>query len=402
MTISVLYIHHAGAFGGASRSLLEMIRAFPSDAVAPHLITPRGNVAEFAGRQGVPLIVTRGISQLDTTRFGHYRGLRWLLLLRELWLLPFTVAALFKAKARWKTIQIIHVNDVTALLPVIIAKLLFRKPVVVHVRSVLQTSGMPLRRRLLRYVILRYADKIVAIDETVKGNLPSEFAACVIHNGFALDLPATEAPATDLPPALTCPGFKAAMVGNLLPMKGLAEFMEAARLCTAKGLDIHFVIIGDNARKLSGLRGWLLQHLNFARDVRADIENFVQAHALGKHVHLIGFMPNIRDAYERISVLCFPSHLNAAGRPVFEAAFSKVPGIVAIERPPGDTIVDRETGLCVPAGDARALADAIEYFYTHPAERQRMGDAAYALACRNFDVRRNAAEMLDIYRGLAV
>jgi len=32
LAIHVLYVHHAGAFGGASRSLLELIGDFPREA----------------------------------------------------------------------------------------------------------------------------------------------------------------------------------------------------------------------------------------------------------------------------------------------------------------------------------------------------------------------------------
>ena len=394
-------MHHSGTFGGASRSLLEMIDALPKGTVVPHLITPKGNVAEFAARQGIALIETRGVAQFDCTRFGYYRGVRWLVLLRELWFVPFTVAALFKARARWKTIQVVHVNDVTALLPIVIGKLLFRTPVVAHVRSVLQTSGMPLRLRLLRGIVRRYVDCIIAIDETVKANLPDGFAATVVHNGFAVDSPLRTGTAVNLPAVLTRDSFKAAIVGNLMPMKGLHEFIEAARLCARKGLKIDFIIVGENVRKLSGIRGWLLKRLDFARDVKTEIEAFIQSHALSEQVHLVGFMPNIKDVYDRISVLCFPSHLDAAGRPVFEAAFSKVPSIVAIDEPRADTIVDHETGICIKPGDAPALADAIEYFYTRPTEQARMGKCAYELALRNFDIRNNAARVLDIYRKLA-
>ena len=53
MTLQVLYIHHAGQFGGASRSLLELIEGFPAGNVIPRLVTQRGSTAEAFSRRGI-------------------------------------------------------------------------------------------------------------------------------------------------------------------------------------------------------------------------------------------------------------------------------------------------------------------------------------------------------------
>ena len=76
--IHVLYVHHAGSFGGASRSLLELIRGFAPGTVAPRLVTQRGSVSRVFRQSGIEILESAGISQFDHTRFGHYRGKRWL------------------------------------------------------------------------------------------------------------------------------------------------------------------------------------------------------------------------------------------------------------------------------------------------------------------------------------
>src|SRR3954471_20869402 len=99
--LRVLYIHPIGAFGGASRSLLELVRSFPKGSVEPHIIVPRGSAADVFERNGLAVMRVRGISRFDTTRYGYYRGLRWLILLRELLFWPGTLCALWRAKGRW-------------------------------------------------------------------------------------------------------------------------------------------------------------------------------------------------------------------------------------------------------------------------------------------------------------
>lgn len=392
MPISVLYIHHAGAFGGASRSLVELIRGFPRGAVEPLVVTQRGSAASFFAATGAQVLETPGISQFDNTRFGHYRGLRWLVLLREIWYAPFTLAALLHARKLWKNVAIVHVNEVVALLAVVLAKRLFRKPVVVHVRSVQRASAGSLHARLVARVLERHASAVICIDRTVRTSLPAALPCEIVHNSFTPD--ALEPRRTDQQ------RLRVGLVGNLLPFKGALEFIEAARICRDRRLDVEFIVVGSNTRRLEGVRGRLLQAAGFARDVESELREFIDRHRLGDRVQLTGFVADVGRIYSRLDVLCFPSYLDAVGRPVYEAACYKVPGIVAMSNPQPDTFVHGETGLCIPSHDPAALADAIAYFHDRRSEVRRMGEAAYRLASEQFDARKNAERVLAIYRRL--
>jgi len=398
MQLSVLYIHHNGDFSGAQRSFLEMMNAFPINAVKPHVVIQKGRFAEFMKTMGVPVIEARGIAKFDNTQYGYYRGLRWLILAREIVSIPFTLIAMARARHKWKDIQIVHVNEVTALLPIILAKVFFQKPVVVHVRSVQQTRKAHLRIRLIKFVLMHFANKVIAIDETVKTSLPPGLDVQVVHNGFSIDTVKKHSGSIEDDLAkLPRRKLKVGMVGSLLQLKGVYDFIEAAKLCVDKNMDIDFIIVGDNPRKLDGITGALLKKLGFANDVKSDVEQFIQQKGLEAHVHLIGFSLNIEEIYKHLDVLCFPSHLNAVGRPVFEAAFLKVPSIVAITNPLADTMIDGQTGICIDPKNPSALAAAIEYFYSRPEEIIRMGEIANELAWKYFDIKKNALEVLNMY-----
>ena len=105
----VLYIHMTGAFAGGSRSLFEAVRALPKGEVQPLFVAPKGSVHDFFAGIG-EVVDAWGLSQFDNTRYSHYRGLRWLVLLRELAFLPSTFLALRRAHRRWKKVDLIHVN----------------------------------------------------------------------------------------------------------------------------------------------------------------------------------------------------------------------------------------------------------------------------------------------------
>jgi glycosyltransferase involved in cell wall biosynthesis len=398
LALRILYIHPIGAFGGASRSLLELLRGFPPGTVEPRLVMPHGQAAQLLEQEGFAVLTARGITQFDCTRFGHYRGLRWLILARELYFLPFTGWAIYRARRRWRDIELIHVNEITALFSALIAKALFRRPLVVHVRSVQQDRGMPLRRGLVARLLNRRADAVIAIDQTVRASLPESTDASIVHNGFTPGRDAEDPPAVaQLRQRLHDGSLRAGMVGNLLSLKGVFDFLEAARLSIAGGANVDFLIVGSNPRRLTGIKSAVLGLLGFARDVEADVDGFIAQHGLGARIHRLPFTPAISAIYRCLDVLCFPSHLDAVGRPVLEAAWFGVPSIAAVEDPRPDTFVPGATGVRVPARDPAALAATITQLASNRAEVRRMGDAARQLAQQNFDSRKNAQRVLEIY-----
>jgi glycosyltransferase involved in cell wall biosynthesis len=399
LALSILYLHPIGAFGGASRSLLEALRAFPVGEVRPRVIAPRGRAATVLEQEGYSVVKVLGVSQFDCTRFGHYHGLRWLILLREVFYVPFIVWGLLKARRMWRDIDLIHANEITALLPALLAKKIFRKPLVVHVRSVQQTEGIPLRRRWLLSLLRRYADAVIAIDQTVRASLPADLDVEIVHNAFAPDLHGeTPQAVAEAERRFHTESLRVGMVGNLLALKGVYDFLEAARLCIAANANMDFVIVGSNPRKLSGLRGALLARLGFARDVEADMARFIEKQRLEARVHRIAFTPEISAVYRSLDVLCFPSHLDAVGRPVLEAAWFGVPSVVAVDRPSPDTLIEGKTGLQVPARNPQALAQALLRLAEDRNGLRQMGEAARRLAERNFDGHKNALQMLEVYR----
>lgn len=360
MALRVLYIHLIGAFGGSSRSLFEAVRALPAGAVEAYFVTQRGSASEFFGQVGADVIESPGFTQFDNTRYGFYRGVRWLIALRELLYLPATVWTLWRARRRWGTMDLIHLNEFTGLIPMLIARRFFGAPAVVHVRSVARSDPSSLRTRWVNRILRTKTAAVVAIDENVRASMPMTLPVEVIHNGFTPtpERARDEALHTRLD-KLRTDSCKIGFVGNLLRVKGLYDLIEAARIVKAAGLDVEFVIVGENARNLDGLSGAILKRLGFAQDVRGDLERLIEQYELADSFHLVGFTKDIQRVYQRIDVLCFPSHYDAPGRPIFEAAFSGIPSIVAVREPRPDTLIHGVTGLAVPPGQPQALAEAI-------------------------------------------
>jgi glycosyltransferase involved in cell wall biosynthesis len=397
--LKVLYIHMTGAFAGGSRSLYEVVRAIPAGEVEPLFIVPRGSVHGFFSGLG-EVIEAAGISQFDNTRYSYYRGLRWLVVLRELAFIPSTLIALLRARKRWKHVDLIHINEITGVLPWLVARRLFKAPVIVHVRSVMRNDAVLFRTRWINRLLCDKADAVVAIDDTVRASLPRKLSVDVIHNAFSLKSADADSGFTyklGLKPG----SFRVGFVGNLLRVKGIFELIEAARLTRDQGLDVEFIVVGGDAGRSDTLLARILNWLRIGQDVGTDVQAKIDEYGLRDRFHMVGFMADIAQAYACMDVLCFPSHYDAPGRPIFEAAFLRVPSIVALNKPMPDTLVDGVSGIAIPPHDAPALAKAITRLTNDRALAAEMGAAAHQMAISNFSAERNAAKLLAVYKRLA-
>lgn len=391
--LRVLYVHHAGPFGGASRSLFELIQSFPEGTVKPLVLTRRGQFQSILDAAGIDAVGSGGISQFDNTRYSHYRGVRWLVLLREIAYLPTTLAGLLAARRRWGPVDLIHINDLTLVSAIWLARKLFSCPVVVHVRSV-QNPLTGLKGRVLAAIVQRCADRLIAIDETVGRSLDPRFSAKIIHNGLRISGSGDGWPQRAARPLVI------GMIGGLSRAKGCLEFVEAAKLCRDRGANIRFVFVGQSMRKPWPVRDMALRMLGLSQEIQQELQERIDAFSLREVVEFWPFTTELEQVYCRLHVVCFPSHFDAPGRPIFEAAFFGVPSIAAIASPTSDTIVDGVTGLTVKPRVPAALADAIMCLYENPGRRMEMGRNAERLAKTNFDAKANAARVLDVYRQL--
>lgn len=394
----VLYIDGVGPFGGASRSLFELVRAARPLGVQPYFLATKGTSLNFYSQIAEDLIAGRGLSRFDNTLYSHYRKVRWLILAREMYLIPFSVQMVLKAYRRWKEIDLIHVNEILEIGPAILAKKLFRVPLIVHVRSVQNDDLRSRRSRAIFDLLRRHADAVIAIDENVRASLPADIKVAVINNSFTPKSTQVDGAMIQRFQALRPSSLKVGFVGNLHHSKGLYEMLEAACILKEKKVDVEMVMVGGTTMSDIGFRAKVLSKTGLAQNVRQMLEDKAAKLDISDIVHFFGPTQDIKSIYDRIDVICFASHYDAPGRPVFEAAFAGVPSITAVTKPHADTIIPDETGICIEPRNASQLADAIIHFAEQRDEVRRMGENARKLAQQNFDPERNALKLLNVYR----
>jgi colanic acid/amylovoran biosynthesis glycosyltransferase len=184
--------------------------------------------------------------------------------------------------------------------------------------------------------------------------------------------------------------FSILCVGTLHEVKGQGYLVEACRLLAESGADVTCTLVGDGPDRAALVRQIADSRLEGrvalgGRRTRAEV-----AELLGRaHVLVSPSVPTAEGKREGIPVVLMEAM--ASGVPVVASGISGIPELVE----------DEETGLLVPPRDPPALAGALRRLYDDPALRERLAHAGREIVEREFDVRKNAGELVRRFRAHA-
>lgn len=208
-------------------------------------------------------------------------------------------------------------------------------------------------------------------DELARFGALPRHARVAIVRGSGVDL-AHYAP-SPLPPGP--PVF--VFLGRLLRDKGIAEYVAAARTVRARYPDVRFRIAG-----------WL--DPNPESLTQRELDALV---AEGT-IEYLGATDDVRPHLAAAHVLVLPSYREGTPRSVLEA-MSMNRAVITTDAPGcRETVIDGESGLLVPVGDARRLADAMIRLVASPALVERIAAAGHARARLLYDAGVVAASVL--------
>jgi glycosyltransferase involved in cell wall biosynthesis len=173
------------------------------------------------------------------------------------------------------------------------------------------------------------------------------------------------------------------MPTRLVHEKGVAIFIQAARILKGKGVNARFEIAGgltkDNPRAIT----------------QSQMESMVS----GSNVKWLGRINNIPEKLHEATLIVYPSYYGEGiPRVLLEACAAGKP-IVTTDHPGCREAVDHEgTGLLVPVKDPQATAEAIETLLANPECLTKMGDRAREKAEQEFDIHEIVRQTLEIYK----
>lgn len=223
----------------------------------------------------------------------------------------------------------------------------------------------------------RLCNAIVAVSDATRASLLRQGypggRVVTIHNG--VDVEAAQ-------PVRLNEGPTVLEVARLAEVKG-----QRMLLAALVGLDATAVLVGRD-----------LEHGGaYERELRAEAERLGVAH----RVVFAGYRDDVPELLAGCDVFCLPSSTEGLPLVILEAMAQGRPVVASAVGGTPELVVQGETGLLVPPGDAESLRDALGRILDDPELARRLGAAGRARAAREFSSAAMCERMLGLYRNLA-
>jgi glycosyltransferase involved in cell wall biosynthesis len=379
MAGKVMIVDHYGGVGGAEFSLVALLEGTPGGPAYWTAAFPsEGPIVDRLREGGFEVHVVRA------------EGWRWWIdpvATRGKFILTFPLQVI--SLARWMAFfrrtapRLVHFN-INRLVEPILAAGILGIPSVMHFRDIpsLMEARFVLGNRAF-YWLMRRARVWIANSAATRADIEPRSGGCVrtIPNGIDLeefDLRATEGePLPDLPEGKPV----AAMVSLLVPWKNHRLLLEVALALKARGLDFVILAAGD------GEAAFRARLLDRAREMGVD-----------DVVRFVGHVKNVPALLSRVDVLIHPTERESFGRVFLEAMAARRPVVAARGGGASEVVVHDVTGILVPAGNATAMANALQRLFGDRDTRTEMGAAGRRRVEELFTIRRHVDQVLAVHR----
>jgi glycosyltransferase involved in cell wall biosynthesis len=190
-------------------------------------------------------------------------------------------------------------------------------------------------------------------------------------------------------------------LGMLVPRKGQRYLIEAMALLRGDAAEggralasaVTAAQVGAAAR-VEDLRCCIGGGGALANELAAQIRD----RRLKDSTRLNGMIDDPRALLWALDIFVLPSLQEGLGVAALEAMACGLPVIASATGGLAQAVADGVTGIHVPAGDARALANAIARLAAEPGLRAVMGAAGRLRVCENYGMETMARETLELYR----
>lgn len=169
------------------------------------------------------------------------------------------------------------------------------------------------------------------------------------------------------------------MLSRALYSKGVQEYLDACRIIHCKYPDVRCMYLG-------------------AIEPMPDAipQEIVQSYIDDGSIEYFGETPDVRQYTAQCSVYILPSYREGTPRTVLEAMSMGRPIITTDVPGCRSTVIDGKNGFLVPAYNANAVAEKMEWFINHPESIKTMGFESYKYCKEKFEVSAVNKQMLEI------
>jgi glycosyltransferase involved in cell wall biosynthesis len=248
-----------------------------------------------------------------------------------------------------------------------------------------------MQKRVQRYAC-QLADCVLVNADAVKNWLIEEgydgSKIVVIRNGVDLTrfTAAPDAAAVRRELSLPLDAPLVVVVSRLTRLKGLEQLLEATAVLRVRHPDARVVIAGETA-----------PHDTAYLD---ELKRLADLYRVADRVVFAGLRSDVPALLAAADVSAMPSLNEALSNVLLESMAAGAPTVATRVGGTPEALVHEETGLLVPPGDARALADAISRLLSDRALAKHLGDAGRQFIQDHFSVDRMVTATETLYLDL--
>lgn len=171
------------------------------------------------------------------------------------------------------------------------------------------------------------------------------------------------------------------VVGRLVRQKGIPVLLEAARIVLQSHPRSRFTLAGDGP-------------------LRAELEEEAERLGISEKVRFLGTVADAGELLAHCDLFVLPSLWEGMPLSLLEAMAAGRPAVATAVSGSAELILDEETGLLVPPGDAMALAVAMARLLQNPQAAAAMGARAQERVRREFSLERMVESTHALYCNL--
>lgn len=456
--IKILFVHHGKGIGGASLSLLFLVKGLDRHEFKPVVLFMQNSAAvQMFVREGVEVVGTINKSDFSHTKIWWLRWYHPHHFVRSLFDSGQLLCGLAKKWLEKIKPDIVHLNTSSLFSWAVIAKKM-GIPVFWHVREPLAPGYFGLRRGFTRWAVKKWSDVILpicrdnaapwaelektkvvynAVPEGRFGGLkPKEFSNCCTIDGspqgsksfgraqnpprpFVMTTRESRSlckkvkdfschcqrpkgclsPATqDIASCGSSDGPDGATIlylGGLSEEKGTLLLLEAFEKVLEKIPESKLIIAGTWEPKF-GVFGGKIPITRWHRFCRRVRQKLEGM----KNVQVIGVQRDVVSLMAKSSLVVFPATQGHFARPVIEAGFMGKPTVATNLPPLEELIIDGKTGLLSQPGDVQDLADKLTKVLSNPDLAKTLGQQAELFCRKNFGLTKQVETISSFYRKL--
>lgn len=378
----VLYVSHTAHVSGGERSLLDVVRALPSE-ISAFVASPEGPLTEAVRGLGVPVFDIPGTDgSLRVHPFHTGRGL----------IAIATAAAATRRLSHRLGADVVHANSIRAGLVTSMATSGGGPPTVVHVRDCLPQG---LLSRAALGAMARGADAVLANSEYTAATLSGDASARARVVYSPIDLSRFDPGLVDRKEARSRLGLGDDDLVLVL----------VAQLTPWKAQDDAIRILARLQRQHPGARLLLAGSAKFVshatrydnESYRAWLGKLASALEVEREVVFLGERDDVPELLGAADIAIVPSWEEPFGRSVIEAMAMGCPVVATDVGGPREIVTDGVDGILLPPRDPQRWADAIERLISDADTRAALVAAGRRTVAERFQVQRHVEAIVAAY-----